>query len=244
MGLVAALVVVLELGFVPAGRVWRVSAAHGDAMAGHMTMTELRPIATGDKEQADAIVAAARRFADQYTDYHKALADGYVIFHPEIKQDVYHFTDNADALARTLRFDAARPTSLLYERTAPAKAGDRPGYKLVGVMYTAPLRSSMEELDRRVPLSIARWHLHTNLCLPPRGDRLRDLVGPEAKFGLQGSIVTAEACRAAGGTFLPHVLGWMVHVYPYETDPKKIWAAGMDDEHGMEKDAMPAGMEM
>jgi hypothetical protein len=31
----------------------------------------------------------------------------------------------------------------------------------------------------------------------------------------------------------------MVHVYPFETDPAKIWASGMGDEHGMQHDAMP-----
>ncbi len=135
-------------------------------------------------------------------------------------------------------FDPGRPTSLLYEKVAA-------GYKLVGVMYTAPYEVSEEELNRRVPLSIARWHLHTNLCLPPGADGDEgDLVGDKSKFGLLGSITTAPACRAAGGRFMHHVFGWMVHVYPYETDPKKMWASGMDDEHGMQHEAMPAGMPM
>ena len=98
-------------------------------------------------------------------------------------------------------------------------------------------------MNRRVPLSIAEWHLHTNLCLPPDGQK-SDIAAPDAKFGLQGSIVTAAACKQAGGTFMPHLFGWMVHVYPYETDPAKVWAAGMDDDHGMQHDTMPAGMVM
>jgi hypothetical protein len=218
----------------------KVHGAGHDAgeMDGHMTMTELRPMQPGDQARADATVAAARKVADQYTDYRKALAEGYTIFHPEIKQNVYHFTKYADALETTMRFDPMRPTSLLYEKTE-----GKMGYKLVGVMYTAPYRASREELDRRVPLSIAEWHLHTNLCLPPRGERA-SLLEPGTKFGLQGSILTESGCKAAGGTFLPHLFGWMVHVYPYETDPKMIWAAGMDDSHGMQHDAMPAGMDM
>jgi hypothetical protein len=36
----------------------------------------------------------------------------------------------------------------------------------------------------------------------------------------------------------------MVHVYPYETDPAKIWASGMDDERGMQHDAMSPDMPM
>jgi hypothetical protein len=177
-----------------------------------------------------------------YQDYRKALADGYEIFHPELPQHVYHFTNNTVALETTIHFDPARPTSLLYEKTPVAETGGKPGYKLVGVMYTAPYRSSETELGRRVPLSIAQWHLHTNLCLPPKGAEV-DWKGKDAKFGLDGSITTAEACREAGGTFLPHLFGWMVHVYPFETDPAKVWAAGDEDEHGMQHDGM-SGMQI
>jgi hypothetical protein len=28
----------------------------------------------------------------------------------------------------------------------------------------------------------------------------------------------------------PHIFGWMVHVYPYEKDPKKIWSTDDDDQ--------------
>jgi len=241
--LLAACVVALSL--LHAGNIH--AAAHDHEMAGHMTMTALRPAQPGDKARADAIVTAARAFADRYTDYHKALADGYTIFHPEIKQNVYHFTNNATALQTTLRFDPARPTSLLYEKLPPTVGGAHDDtfeeYRLVGVMYTAPFSATEDQLNRRVPLSIAQWHLHTNLCLPTRGVKA-DLNTPGAKFGLQGTITTAEACQDAGGTFLPHLFGWMVHVYPYETDPAKIWAAGMDDEHGMQNDAMPMDMKM
>jgi hypothetical protein len=240
--LIFVFVAVVALVFCVARAKTANAAADADAMAGHMSMTVLRPIQPGDQARADAIVMAARKFADQYKDYRKALADGYVIFHPELPQNVYHFTNNAKAPAATLVFDSAEPTSLLYERV-PAKKGEQPGYKLVGVMYTAPYRAREAELDRRVPLSIARWHLHTNLCLPPTGNR--DEIGtPGGKFGLQGSITTAEECNAEGGRFLPHIFGWMVHVYPYETSPAKIWSAGMDDEHGMQHDDMPAGMPM
>ncbi len=218
------------------------AASDMDEMGGHMTMTALRPMQAGDQERADAIVAAARKYADQYKDYRKALADGFTIFFPEVKQDVYHFTNNENARARTVSFDPAYPTSLLYERVA-AKKGEKPGYKLVGVMYTAPARVSEEELNRRVPLSIARWHLHTNLCVPPEGKR-NEIGMTGGKFGLRGSITTMDACDAAGGIFLPRVFGWMVHVYPYETNPAKIWAAGMDDHHGMQHDDMPMGMPM
>lgn len=209
-------------------------------MAGHMDMTALRAVQPGDKPRAASIVAAARKAAEPYMDYRKALADGFSIFLPEIKQNVYHFTNNARAYRNNMDFDPSRPTSLLYEKVA-ANQG-QPGYKLVGVMYTAPYEVSEEELNRRVPLSIARWHLHTNLCMPLDADG--DIIGVNPKFGLLGSITNATACRAAGGEFSHHVFGWMVHVYPFEKNPAKVWASGMDDEHGMQHDAMPAGMPM
>jgi hypothetical protein len=242
---IACLAVVLSLVLVVCTSHSRpAQAADGDhEMGGHMTMTALRPIQPGDQARADAIVAAARKFADQYKDYRDALADGYTIFHPEIPQNVYHFTNDVLAARARNHFDSTQPTSLLYERIPPAQAGQRPGYKLVGVMYTAPYKATEEELNERVPLSIARWHLHTNLCLPLSGER-NEIGAPGGKFGLEGSITTADACKAAGGAFLPHVFGWMVHVYPDETDPAKIWAAGMDDPHGMQHDSMPMNMPM
>ncbi len=44
-----------------------------------------------------------------------------------------------------------------------------------------------------------------------------------AKFGLSGTIATAQACKAAGGRFFPQIFGWMVHVYPFDP-PNQIWA--------------------
>src|ERR1700709_2521826 len=70
-----------------------VGAAHGsDSMAAHMQMTDLRPLQPGDKSRGAAIVVAARKAAGPYKDYRKALADGYTVFLPEVKQSVYHFT--------------------------------------------------------------------------------------------------------------------------------------------------------
>jgi hypothetical protein len=227
-------VVVLMAGVL---RAWArpVTFATEHAMGGHMEMTRLRPLQPGDKERAEAIAAEARKAADGYADYHKALGEGYKIFHPEIKQSVYHFTLPSNALAAGFKWDASRPSSLLYEKTAD-------GYKLVGVMYTARYGASEEELNRRVPLSIAQWHLHTNLCIGPGGDT-SELNTPGAKFGLRGSITTAAACREAGGRFMPHLFGWMVHVYPYEKDPAKVWAAGMDDDD-LDMDMDMPGMSM
>src|SRR5467141_3996522 len=88
-------------------------------------------------------------------------------------------------------------------------------------MYTMPKRASEDQLNARVPLSVAMWHLHTNLCMPPRV-QLRNTDW--SKFGLKGSIATPDACDAAGGRFRPSIFGWMVHVYPYEDSLDKIFA--------------------
>jgi len=157
---------------------------------------------------------------------------------PNIPQPQYHFTKGVNGLEARWRFDPLKPTSLLYKKTADG------GYKLVGVMYTDRVDASEEELNERIPLSVARWHQHINFCKAPAGKKV-EYFGPHAKFGLLGSIDTKEACEAEGGEFHAHVLGWMVHIYPYETDPKKIWSTD-DDDHGhdnMDHSAMP-GMKM
>lgn len=207
-------------------------------MAGHMYMTVLRPEQPGDQKKADAIVTAAKTAMAPYQDYHQALADGYRIFLPNVPQPQYHFTNHANGLEARSHFDPLKPTSLLYKKTPDG------GYKLVGVMYTDGVDAPEDELNDRIPLSIARWHQHVNFCRAPIGEGAA-YFGPDAKFGLLGSIDTKEACEAAGGQFLPHFLGWMVHVYPYESEAKKIWSTDDDDQghDNMDQSAMP-GMKM
>ena len=185
---------------------------HGDTA--HMHMTSARPMAPSDQQRVDEIVKELRAGIEKYRDYHVALNEGFQIFHPEIPQPEYHFTNYANGFGAAFTFDASRPTSLLYKKTAT-------GYELVGAMYTMPKRATEEQLNERVPLSIATWHLHTNLCMPPKeARRSADFT----KFGLHGSIATQEACDAAGGKFYPVIFGWMVHVYPYEDSTQKIFA--------------------
>ena len=89
-------------------------------------------------------------------------------------------------------------------------------------MYTAPRRWTQDQLNQRVPLSVARWHQHVNICLPARGTH--PLTTDWSKFGPNGSIATRAQCDAAGGRFFPVVFGWMVHVYPWESDRRQVWA--------------------
>ena len=185
-------------------------------MGPHMKMTTLRDLRPGDQEKADQVVTAARKAAEKYTDYKVALADGYKIFLPNVPQKQYHFTNYRYAFEAAIQFNPEHPTSLLYQ-----KKGEE--YKLIGLMYTAPKNSNWNDLDQRIPLSIAQWHAHINLCMPP-SDRKNEAWGPNAKFGLVGSITTKDACDAAGGKFMPQIFGWMVHVYPFEQKPEDIWS--------------------
>jgi len=185
-------------------------------MGPHMKMTALRPPKPGDAARAQQVVDAARRVAEKYQDYHTALADGFKIFLPDIPQPMYHFTNRGYAIEAEFNFNPEHPTSLLYE-----KHGDT--YKLIGVMYTAPKRFTEDDLDARIPLSVAEWHEHVNFCVAPAGQKYKMLL-PNSQFGLRGSITTQEACDAAGGTFRPVVFNWMVHVYPFEKDPASIWS--------------------
>jgi hypothetical protein len=186
-----------------------------ESMSAHMYMTTLRPANPADEKRAEEILAQLRPAIEKYKDYRVALADGFKIFGPNVPQPQYHFTNYTYAFEASVAFNPAHPTSLLYKKTSD-------GYELVGAMYTARKFASEDDLNARVPLSIARWHKHTNLCLPPRGTSLQQANFRE--FGLHGSIATPEACEQAGGRWFPQIFGWMVHVYPYETDPAKIWA--------------------
>jgi len=191
-------------------------------MGPHMKMTSLRTAQPGDQEKADQIVLAARKCANKYQDYKVALADGYKIFLPDLPQKQYHFTNYFYGFEAARHFNPEHPTSLLYE-----KHGD--SYKLIGVMYTAPKRSSEDDLNARIPMSIAQWHAHVNMCIAP-DDKKSEMWGAHAKFGLQGSIATQEECDAAGGRFMPQIFGWMVHVYPSEQKAEDIWS--VERQHG------------
>ena len=183
-------------------------------MSAHMKFSAPRPQTPEDLARADELVKTLRAAIEKYKDYRVALADGYQPFLPRVRQPQYHFTNYWNGFVEAFAFDPTRPTSLLYKKTPN-------GYGLAGAMYTMPKNATEDQLNQRVPLSVARWHAHVNLCMPPMGQGAR---ADWTKFGLAGSISTAEACTAAGGRWIPQIFGWMVHVYPFETSPEKVWA--------------------
>jgi hypothetical protein len=194
------------------------------AMAGHMTITPVWPKQPGDEAKAKEVVAKAKATMERYKDYRNALADGYVIANPKLEQPQYHFNNEANARASDLHFDPGKPTSLLYRHTEYKQ------YKLEGVMYTARPNATEEELNERIPLSVARWHEHTNFCEAP-ADRVKDYQAAHPKFGMFGSIHTKDACEAEGGIFHPYMFTWMIHVFPYEDDFKDVFSMNDDVAH-------------
>ena len=200
------------------------SHAVHEAMSGgmsanpHIRMSPLRTATAADSARAADLVAEARTALARYKDVRVAERDGYRMFAPNVKnQPVYHFTSMRAAIRERFRLDVAKPTSLLYKKEADG------GMRLVGAMYTAPKDATWEELDERVPLGIARWHLHTNMCVPrvTQLERWRELDGGKPVFGPASPIATREACDAVDGRFMPVVFNWMVHANLYERD---VWA--------------------
>ncbi len=113
-----------------------------------MKMTALRQPKPGDAARAQQVRG---RGAQDVREVHglprRPRSDGFKIFHPEVPQKMYHFTNYGYAIEAAFRFNPEHPTSLLYE-----KHGD--GYKLVGVMYTASKRFTEDQLDQRIPLGV------------------------------------------------------------------------------------------
>jgi hypothetical protein len=211
----------------------RANAAAEQVMSGpmvadaHMRMTPTRARSVADSARAALRVSELRAATLKYRDVRVAVADGYRIFLPNVPQPVYHFTNWRYALAAAFAFDPARPTSLLYRKTAGG------GFELVGAMYTAAAQASLDELDRRVPLSVAHWHQHVAWCVPPRGAQQRwaETDGGVPRFGPKSPIATREACDAVGGVFLLRVFGWMVHANVFAgDDPLVIWG-GAEHDH-------------
>jgi hypothetical protein len=205
------------------------------AMAGplvvspYMTLTPERKATPADSARAAKVAADLRAAVSKYKDVRVAERDGYRMFAPALPQQVYHFTSTWRSVKESFRFNPAEPSSLLYRRTPSG------GFELVGAMYHAPKRLSLDKLDARVPLSMARWHAHTNFCVPKRGEQARWLEIRNGKpvFGPKGEISTRAQCDAVRGRFHEQVFGWMVHAMVFEgNDPATIWGTADHAGHG------------
>ncbi len=185
-------------------------------MGPHMKMTAPRPPNAADQRRADNIVNELRNAIEKYQDVSLAEQDGFKEFLPNVPSPMKHFTNRRYAIEAQFHFNPDHPTSLLYEKHGST-------YKLIGAMYTAPKRYKEDDLNKRVPLSVAQWHEHVNLCRAPEGEESQ-YFGSHPQFGLNGSIASKGECEAAGGKFYPIVFNWMVHVYPFEKNPADVWS--------------------
>jgi hypothetical protein len=179
----------------------------------HFRWTTLRPGNAKDQRRAEEILTSLRKALEPYRDAHKAIADGYEPFLPNVAQTHYHFTSKWRGFTSAFRFNPSQPTSLLYKKTAE-------GYELEGAMYTAPKRANEADLDTRVPLSVGRWHAHVDICLPPKRSAA---TADWTRFGPKGSILTEAECKRVNGRWMPQLFGWMIHVYPFQDTPDQIW---------------------
>lgn len=194
-------------------------------MMKHMELTPTRPPTRDDSVRATRVVAELKQGIAKYQDTAAAVAAGFKMFLPDLKtQKVFHFTNYGQAFKEAFRFNPAEPTSLLYERRSDGKL------HLVGAMYTLGKNASLDRLNDRVPLSIARWHKHVNWCLPKKGDQARWSEQKNGKplFGPESPVATKAECDAIKGDFHPNVFGWMLHANVFEgSDLSSIFA----DEH-------------
>jgi len=196
-------------------------AMSGDMAANlHVRMSPARIATAKDSARANRLVAEARVALAKYKDVRVAEREGYRMFAPNVPQPVYHFTSMGAAIGEHFRLDVGKPTSLLYKEEADGTM------RLIGAMYTAPREASPAELNARVPLGIARWHLHTNMCVPKMTqlERWVEFDGGKPVFGPVSPIATRKACDAVDGRFLPVVFNWMVHANVFESD---VW----EDHH-------------
>lgn len=179
----------------------------------HFRWTTLRPATQADQATAWDILRKLRQALAPYREYRAAINAGFEPFLPNVQQPHYHFTRKWNGFKAAFNFDPTQPTSLLYKKTAD-------GFELEGAMFTAPKWVNEDKLNERIPLSIAQWHAHVNICLPQKKDMQ---TADWKRFGPKGSILTEAECKQAGGRFVPQLFGWMVHVYPFADTPEKIW---------------------
>ena len=201
------------------------TAVHDHHASPHLTLSPERPPTRADSLRLAAVTDTLRRVLFKYRDVHAAEADGFRPFAPRVKgQPVLHYYRPGWVFRARVAFDPARPPTLLY------RPGPDGRLTLIGAMYTAPPSASWAELDRRMPLSLVRWHRHVNLCVPSLGQRERwqERRDGAPVFGPESPIATRAACAAVGGRFVPSIFGWMAHVEVGEGDSLSCMCAKAD----------------
>lgn len=107
-----------------------------------------------DRERVQEVLSRTRAAIDRYQNVETAVADGYKLPFAAEKQRVVHFTNYWYGFKAAFGFDPEHPTSLVYEKTEGS------GYRLIGVVFSAPARFSEEQLEERIPTRLAQWTPH------------------------------------------------------------------------------------
>jgi hypothetical protein len=163
----------------------------------HMSFTPRRDGSAADTAKALAVVHALRSAIAQYPTLATAESAGFRSRLPEAMQQrrrLLHVGRPGRRLG-TGGFDPAAPQALLYRRDASGE------FVLAGAMFVAPEGATENELDARIPLSVARWHRHLDVCRGPKGE-----MKPRYR-----RATTASACGGLGGRFRSESR-YMVHV--------------------------------
>jgi hypothetical protein len=196
-------------------------AMHPGEVNPHLRMTSVSAPTAADQAMADDLVQTLKRAIAPYADVAVAEAAGYLPLPPDPSGwRIVHYVNVWRSWQETWEINPQEPGTLLYERQPDG------ALRLIGAMFTAPADATEAELNARVPLSVGRWHLHTNICMPdPIWDRTQWEIEDNGRprFGPDSAIATEAACEAVGGDFWPTVFGWMVHAYVFADDPQDIW---------------------
>jgi hypothetical protein len=129
------------------------------AIAATLNCTPLFSKPLAPQSQQHELVAsdpavATRQALSKYRDIDVAIADGYRFPIGAAAQSRVHLTNHWHAFKSAFGFDPEHPTCLVYE-----KANDG-GYVLRGATFTAPARFAPEQLEARIPSTIAKWRKH------------------------------------------------------------------------------------
>ena len=188
----------------------------------HLRLSPVGSPTPEDLDKAQRLAEKLEQAISKYAEVQDAVDAGYLEFPPNPDENlkIIHYVNPWLSYLESFRIEPEQPGALLYQKQSDGQL------RLLGAMYTAPAEASMEELDNRVPLSVTRWHLHTNMCLPEpiwdeqqwqRQENGRPVFGPESP------IATQAQCQQVNGKFEPTVFGWMVHVYAFAPNREDVF---------------------
>ena len=146
----------------PQGHALRSSGMGIDAF-GHTRMSEMRDAVPPEgMAHTQRLLAMLRAQLVRYRDPAAAERDGFLKEGEDVPVgSLKHFLKYENFAKNQTHLDPEAPTAILYRRT-------KSGFNLAGVMFTAPIGASMDELDARIPLALGHWHSHRNLCVPQK----------------------------------------------------------------------------